>query len=172
MGWVEIPQPHIRKGLPDGVDPRHHSDGLAAKTRQTERLDIPGRVDIQVAGMDHVDVGFAQQFYQGTEFAWVIGEPGEHEVVEGNPDLVPPGDPDRFNDIIEGILLGLVIGVVELGLRGVKANPHAIQPGLAKPFHGGRQAGIGVDVDVDQAPAGTSWGCVFTFVPTKKVTYA
>jgi len=121
--------------------------GTATRSLESHGTDIHGRIDIQIAELDHIDPGFLNKAAQSLEFPGLIGKARENEKVKRNEFLGAFGDVDRPDNVVKTVSLRPEIPMIEFSPGTAQADPERIHTCLTKDFNLFGQAGIGIHID-------------------------
>ena len=78
--WIKIAMPQVRKLGFIVFD--QLADADTGFFRRIEFVPVPFRIEIEIAPLDHIEMGFGVQFFEGRDFGRLVGEAGKNEIVD------------------------------------------------------------------------------------------
>src|SRR6185437_15554025 len=145
-GRVEVAEFYPRELLMDQLHQLFHAHAFAG-FGYAQLAEVPVRIDIEIPPLDHGQVGGADEFAKGFVFVDTICHPREDEIIDAGPAAETANDAQAFDDVIEDIVVGTVVGVIDRGPGGVEAHPDRIEPRFAEGADGCGLRTVGIDVD-------------------------
>jgi hypothetical protein len=112
-----------------------------------QTFQIPLRVDVKVAHLDKIRLGFSDELTQSLEFVLVVGETRQDKVIDGCKTSIGFHDLYALFQVLKGVPFRAKIGVIILRTTTVQADADAVQPGAAKIFHFTGKAAVGIKVN-------------------------
>src|SRR6201999_2728497 len=108
---VEVAESYLRELFAEQLHELFHAQALAG-LGYAQFSEIPVRIDIEIPPLDHGEISGADELAERFIFLDAIGHSRENKIIDGCPAAETADDAQTFDDIVEGIVIRTVIGII------------------------------------------------------------